>query len=167
VAGRQRVHPYKKDSPSKDGDESMVSPALLEAAKDVEKWIEERRKNWPGRKKSEQNVQAELDVQNLQSTTQVQVPAQVSVGSEVLSSNTPRPANSAKPCSYFLKGNCRWGKKCKFSHEAVSRTEPVFYKRFEAPTNSSLFKRLVQNDFDKENEMVLDFINHLFETKSL
>jgi hypothetical protein len=38
-------------------------------------------------------------------------------------------------------------------------------KRFEPPpTNTSLFKSLVQNDLDKENQTVLEFINYLYES---
>ncbi|KAA8896572.1 hypothetical protein TRICI_006852 [Trichomonascus ciferrii] len=37
-------------------------------------------------------------------------------------------------------------------------------KRFEPPpSNTSLFKSLVQNDLDKENQTVLEFINYLYD----
>lgn len=41
-------------------------------------------------------------------------------------------------------------------------------KRFEPPPpNTSLFKSLVQNDLDKENETVLEFINYLYDSGTI
>lgn len=174
VLGDQRAHPYKrepvKDSKdrrpkdSNDGDKSMVSPQVLEAARDVEKWIEERRKNWPGRNSANPEPEKSKSLA-CHSETEKSTEATVSSSTGTSTVNLSPSLLTTKPCNFFLKGNCRWGKKCKFSHDpdTTKNAQPVCYKRFEPPSNKSLFKLLVQNDFDKENEKVLDFILYLYQ----
>uniref|UniRef100_A0A060T790 ARAD1C26620p n=1 Tax=Blastobotrys adeninivorans TaxID=409370 RepID=A0A060T790_BLAAD len=138
------VRPGPYDRPDVGDEQAQISPAILEAAADVEKWIAERKKNWPtakriAEKKEEQGAKANEEDQKQEQT---------------------KPTTSKVPCKWYNQGRCLSGANCKFLHQKV-------YKRFEPPGQKSLYKRLVQNDLDHEDNKVLDFIVYLKENGHL
>jgi ribosome assembly protein 1 len=144
-----RSHPYRKaplpDGP--DGDLTSISPLVREASLDTAKWIADRKKNWPSAKRMEEKTkEKEQQSQKHQTATK---------GHDL----EEQPSIGVKACGYFARGRCKYGSKCKYSHSVPQMTNT--YKRFEAPVKGSLFTKLVQNDLDKENLKILEFISFL------
>lgn len=127
-----------------DGSLERVNPHILELSKDVQSWIAERRKNWPTRERTKRK----LDTQPLYSLVKDH-------------SVVKKPS---KVCKFFLRGNCRAGDNCRFLHTS---DYPRVYKRYETPLRESLFKKLVQRDYDHEDEPVLDFVIYLLDSGHL
>ncbi|KAK9472139.1 uncharacterized protein V1510DRAFT_418082 [Dipodascopsis tothii] len=64
-------------------------------------------------------------------------------------------------CKFYAStGTCRKGSACTFSHER-KHMKTRKYTRYEKPQQMPLFKRLVQNDWDKEDDKILDVIAYL------
>ncbi|KAK7204697.1 nuclear fragile X mental retardation-interacting protein 1-domain-containing protein [Myxozyma melibiosi] len=147
----------------------------LQTEADIAKWIAERKARWPTasrveekEKEREKARQLQLEQQNLQGEDQ-----QLQDHQGISESTT---AKRQPICKFFAStGHCKRGDQCKFLHEQRPATDnkrvataadglrTKRYKRFEAPRKMPLFKRLVQNDWDKENEKILDFIAFLAE----
>lgn len=137
-----------------DGDISSVSPHVLEAAQDVDKWLAERRRNWPTRERIAAHAEAQPARQD-----SVKLDSGAANATQKLETPASRMAQRTqkRTCRFFAKGNCRAGDKCRFAHVR----EPFVPKRYEAPSKTSLFLKLVQSDHDAEDELLLDFIYYL------
>ncbi|KAK9322708.1 hypothetical protein V1517DRAFT_322598 [Lipomyces orientalis] len=136
----------------------------LETEEDIVKWINERKNNWPTAKRIEEK-QEELKRKKVEEEESRKVKEKLQ---EEQSKQNNEMLSKRNICKFFAKtGRCNRGSKCAFSHErsanaASSATLPTKkYKRFVKPQKMPLFKRLVQNDWDKENAKVLDFISYL------
>ncbi|KAK9329991.1 hypothetical protein V1520DRAFT_294266 [Lipomyces starkeyi] len=135
----------------------------LRTEEDIAKWISERKKKWPTERRIQEREQ------ELQRKTVEEDEARKT--KEKLREEKKKEEDSifAKHniCKFFAKtGRCNRGSKCSFSHERPANTSSTAlttkkYKRYNKPQKMPLFKRLVQNDWDKENEKVLDFISYL------
>lgn len=132
---------------------------LLVTPEDIEKWRAERRLNWPTNKR----------VQEKQDKEQEQKVKKQKPNPEEKSTKEPA---GAKKCTFFAKtGKCKFGDKCRFSHDKSASTasnsssnEPAkVYRRYQAPKKMPLYKKLFRTDIMKENETLLAFINHLNE----
>ncbi|ANB13974.1 hypothetical protein AWJ20_4927 [Sugiyamaella lignohabitans] len=148
-----------------DGDLSSISPEIREAAKDIENWIAERRKKWPSaqrivEKEKEDQQRQEREKKRHEFRLEHEGASSTAITASSTSSSSTKPL-----CRYFLKGKCKAGTKCQYSHDKTNpSTSTPKYKRFEAPDRSSLFKKLVQTDLDRENSRILDFLVYLGET---
>lgn len=125
---------------------------VLVTPEDIENWRAERRLNWPTSKRVLERQQ--LEQEHKQKKQKTNAPAQ------------PRK------CTFFAKsGKCKFGDKCRFSHEKSTGTktaasaEPTskVYKRYQAPKKMPLYKKLFRTDVMQENETLLAFIKHLNE----
>ncbi|KAK9251637.1 nuclear fragile X mental retardation-interacting protein 1-domain-containing protein [Lipomyces tetrasporus] len=132
----------------------------LQTEEDIVKWISERKKNWPTAKRIELK-QEELQRKKAEEEEPRKVKEKLQ---EEQSKQKNEELSKRNICKFFAKtGRCNRGSTCAFSHE---RSANAFiatkkYKRFVKPQKMPLFKRLVQNDWDKENGKVLDFISYL------
>ncbi|KAK9460432.1 nuclear fragile X mental retardation-interacting protein 1-domain-containing protein [Lipomyces oligophaga] len=122
----------------------------LESDEDIAKWIEERKKRWPTADRIRQREQEKADDEQRFQTEEQQKKL------------TIKDSRKSHLCRYFARnGRCDRGAKCIYAHERPAqevRQNTKIYKRYEKPQRMPLFKRLFQNDIDKENEQVLDFI---------
>ncbi|ODQ65824.1 hypothetical protein NADFUDRAFT_82782 [Nadsonia fulvescens var. elongata DSM 6958] len=181
-----------KPQPAKKSREPVPIPGtgiMLVTDDDIKLWIEQRKKNWPSRKRVEEKVQEkqlrdterEL-IQKDQNTLKRQREDQSEKGSLHDSKRAKNSGDkSSKPsCKFFARnGHCRWGQKCKYRHDAASaadadsknksnakdsskvkRFEP---RKFEPANKSSLYQLMVDNSMDQENTKVLDFVQFLFD----
>lgn len=167
---QSRLQPYSLPSRSTTGgikneanyadEESNITPQVdLDQAADAEKWIAERRKNWPSAKRVAEKEQEKERLKKLRQEAEKRVNNRVAAG-------TTTTEKKKKPiCKFWLKGKCHNGNKCRYSHENQQHSNRKL-KRYGPPEKQSLFKRLVQNDMNKENELVLDFVEYLH-TKGL
>ncbi|KAK9467317.1 hypothetical protein V1512DRAFT_260928 [Lipomyces arxii] len=118
----------------------------LKTDEDIENWINERKRNWP-------------------SARRIQEKAEEKIKPVTAHNALDRQKDSRRVCKFFTrKGKCSRGTACKFRHETTaqkSRHSVCDYKRYQKPQRMPLFKRLVQNDWDKENDKALDFIEYL------
>ena len=137
---------------------SIIVPGTsisLNTAQEIEEWIKERRKKWP----TTARVEAKLREQ------QVTASASAKAGS---STDNTRPKGV---CKFFARsGRCNNGAQCRFEHSRPAASDSprnnnnkskTEYKLYEAHKKMPLFKMLVRNDMDKENGVVLDFIEFL------
>lgn len=128
----------------------------LETEEDIQKWIEERRKNWPTRK----NVEAKQTKASTSTTKAGPPPAATEHGQKV--------------CQFFSRNqNCKFGAKCKNLHHSggtdsskkiINGIEVKIPQRYKQLANGSgsLFSKLVQKDlYEHENSTVLDFLEYL------
>lgn len=136
----------------------------LQTEEDIAKWIEERRKNWPTRKNIE-NKKAQLELKAV-----AEVPKETPLG------------HKKQVCKFYARnGKCKFGAKCKNSHEVANSgghnrsggnvksingikvNIPQRYTREASEaTSGSLFKKLVQRDlFENQNNAVMDFVLYL------
>lgn len=128
----------------------------LETEEDIQKWIEERRRNWPTRK----NVEAKLTKENTTTTKTASTPAVAE--------------HTQKVCQFFSRNqNCKFGAKCKNLHHSrgtdsskkiINGIEVKIPQRYKQLANGSgsLFSKLVQKDlYEHENSKVLDFLEYL------
>ncbi|KAK9373975.1 uncharacterized protein V1513DRAFT_130680 [Lipomyces chichibuensis] len=135
----------------------------LQTEEDIAKWISERKKKWPTERRIQEKEQ-ELQRKTVEED-------EVRKAKEKLREEKKKEEDNifAKHniCKFFAKtGRCNRGSKCSFSHQRMANTSSTAlttkkYKRYNKPQKMPLFKRLVQNDWDKENEKVLDFISFL------
>ncbi|KAK9454170.1 nuclear fragile X mental retardation-interacting protein 1-domain-containing protein [Dipodascopsis uninucleata] len=129
----------------------------LQTQEDIAKWISERRKNWPSVKRMEEKAKEEEEKKQRLSDAK-------EMGSNRSATDQSSMAIASNICKYYWKnGRCNRGDRCSFKHEQPLGSFKI-YKRFEKPKSMSLFKRLVQNDWDQENDRILDFIIYLVET---
>lgn len=159
------IEPPTKKSKS-DGDLNNVDQAIVLAARNHEQWIADRRINWPSKSRIAQKHAEEAAKKELEPLEETLVKV-VRVSSKSSSNAAPRRIR----CRFFLRGKCNAGKKCRFAHERVER-EPRLghervYKRFEPPTKTSLFVKLLQSDHDAEDEQLLQFIEFLHKRRPL
>jgi len=154
-----------------DGNLALVDSSILLAAQDPEKWIAERRKNWPSRARVAEklaNEAARNDAKEAGGSGDQGAGKSLTgekAGSGDAAEQTAGGSGKLRPvCRFFLRGRCNAGDKCRFRHER-DRPRPApherVYKRFEAPPNTSLFVRLVQTDQLSEDERFLHFLQHL------
>ena len=112
----------------------------LDTPEEVQRWIEERRRRYPGgapREEGEcESVGGAVDKLNCSQAD----PA----GKE--SDDHPSGQNRARPCKYFLRGRCRHGEQCKYLH-VKNETIISHPKGTTKPTGQSLLSRL-----DEEGE---------------
>ncbi|KAG5363901.1 hypothetical protein CJU89_3089 [Yarrowia sp. B02] len=136
---------------------------LLITPEDIEKWRAERRQNWPTKKRVLEKQEKEQEQTKKQKPNPTEKP----------NSKEPGP----KKCTFFMKtGKCRFGDKCRFSHDKsgstkssdkTSTTRPPadhaskVYRRYQAPKKMPLYKKLFRTDIMKENETLLAFLSHL------
>ncbi|RDW29961.1 nuclear fragile X mental retardation-interacting protein 1-domain-containing protein [Yarrowia lipolytica] len=148
---------------------------LLITPEDIEKWRAERRQNWPTRKRVQEKQEKEQEQQTKKQKTN---PGDMD---KLPTANNSNKESGPKKCSFFLKtGKCRFGDKCRFSHDKSGATAtgsassggapapPVdhaskVYRRYQPPKKMPLYKKLFRTDIMKENETLLAFINHLNE----
>lgn len=142
-----------------DGNLALVDRSILLAARDPERWVEERRKNWP----SKARVAAKLA--EAEASAKDAAGASTSRASDQGKSEAKGDKDTRPICRFFLRGKCQAGDRCRFRHERRPPSEHVrtdrVYKRFEAPPQSSLFVKLVQTDQQVEDETFLEFIQYL------
>lgn len=156
---------------------------LLITPEDIEKWRAERRQNWPTRKRvqekqeKDQEQKAKKQKLNASASEGGDKPATTAANSN---SNSSKESGGAKKCTFFMKtGKCRFGDKCRFSHDksgaatqknssnTSNTTAPSadhaskVYRRYQAPKKMPLYKKLFRTDIMKENETLLAFISHL------
>ncbi|KAK9368930.1 hypothetical protein V1509DRAFT_621919 [Lipomyces kononenkoae] len=134
----------------------------LQTEEDIAKWINDRKKNWPTERRIHEK---EDELRRKQIEEEEDRKVKEKLQEEKINQESNMFAN-ANICKFFAKtGRCNRGSKCQFSHERLANTSSSLnakkYKRYGRPQNMPLFKRLVQNDWDKENEKVLDFITYL------
>lgn len=108
---------------------------IFENDEDIQKWIEERKKNWPTNKrveeKKEELEKAKKIIENFTSKKQNQ-PREESQG-------TPK----SRVCSFWLKNRrCKNGKNCKFSHEVTDKTQGRGTGRNQTQSKSPFTKSL-------------------------
>ncbi|KAK9387794.1 hypothetical protein V1515DRAFT_569240 [Lipomyces mesembrius] len=135
----------------------------LQTEEDIAKWISERKQKWPTERRIQEK---ELEIQRKAVEYD-----EARKAKEKLREKKKKEEDNifAKHniCKFFAKtGRCNRGCKCPFSHERPANTSSTAltakkYKRYNKPQKMPLFKRLVQNDWDKENEKILDFISYL------
>ncbi|KAK9383720.1 nuclear fragile X mental retardation-interacting protein 1-domain-containing protein [Kockiozyma suomiensis] len=148
----------------------------LQTEADIAKWIAERRAKWPTAARM-QEKEKERQQQQHQEVEDQERAQNLGDNSAIQKQNgTDAPAKK-NFCRFFFKnGRCKMGNMCKFSHErsssdkfkrsigdrdGSSELRTKRYKRYEEPQRMPLFKRLVQNDLDKENSLILDFISFM------
>ena len=76
---------------------------------------------------------------------------------------------SHRPCRYFAKnGKCRNGDNCPYSHTVVAGKDPSkkLGKR-KAGTSSSLLRKLLQTDADREATLTLQLLNYIVDCNYL
>lgn len=176
--GNKYIYNYMSKVPKSDGNLDLVDQSILLAARDQQKWVEERRKNWPTRERIAKR-QAE---EKLNPPAPKRTPGtQPTDGGTAPSGNNGGGAAPKGPktilCRYFLRGRCNAGPRCRFSHDISKKdqeerapappSENRIYKRYEAPVKSSLFVKLVQTDHDAEDDRFLDFVAYLKGIKAL
>lgn len=131
----------------------------LQTEEDIQKWIQERKKNWPSKK----NVERKLA--DLKTTKRKQ--------------EEPKTTNKKlkQVCKFFLLNkSCKFGNNCKNIHESDSdyttinniktkipkAYENSYYTKENASENSSLYKMLVKKDqFELENEKFIEFLYYM------
>ncbi|ANZ76883.1 BA75_04271T0 [Komagataella pastoris] len=146
--------------PSADPGKPIPIPGtsiVLETEEDIKKWIDERKKNWPTRKRM-----LEKEESSKQHSTS--------------SANSP-PNKKKNPgiCRFYATtGKCRNGNKCKFVHGPPNlpnhRTVVLggitvqVPKRFTPSLNRGKLNNMLVEDehFKKENDKILDVITQLF-----
>ena len=181
-----RPHPYKRDQDTAFDEESTLISAIKVDIKDIEQWIADRKKNWPSNKRMAEKEKEKLEQDTRKNqglrdgllaekatNTSSNEKQNITEGNNnnnysYYNYNSNNNVHAGKRiCNYFSKaGKCRNGDNCRFVHERNSnnnKRQARKYERFEKPERMSLFKRLVQNDYDQENANVLDFIVHLHE----
>ncbi|KAK9237308.1 nuclear fragile X mental retardation-interacting protein 1-domain-containing protein [Lipomyces kononenkoae] len=134
----------------------------LQTEEDIAKWINERKKNWPTVKRIQEK---EEELRRKQAEAEEARKAKGKFQEEKTNQESTMFAKG-NICKFFAKtGRCNRGSKCPFSHERLANTGSALntkkYKRYGRPQKMPLFKRLVQNDWDKENEKILDFVSYL------
>lgn len=135
---------------------------MLRTEEDIEKWIEERKRNWPTRKNIEEKKRKYQEAQ----------------AAPAPQSNNTQNTQNKNVCRFYAKNRkCRFGNKCKNLHQTGQPSQnsnakmingllvniPQRYKNELPPDiHSSLYKKLVQRDlYEHENNIVLDFIKYL------
>lgn len=83
---------------------------VFENEEDIQKWIEERKKNWPTKKRvEEKNDEIEKSkkiIENLSNNSN--------------NTKTKSGSSNIRICKFWMKnGKCKSGKNCKFSHDAT------------------------------------------------
>lgn len=112
---------------------------VLETEEDIARWIEERKKNWPSRKRMAEKAQAE------------------EARTEPAASPLPKKKAPA-PCLHFLRtGKCRYGTKCTRSHDSLGNSLPARY----GLKRQRLFQLLVHRDNHHANAQALALIKLL------
>ncbi|ODV96088.1 hypothetical protein PACTADRAFT_49501 [Pachysolen tannophilus NRRL Y-2460] len=168
---------------------------VLTTPEDIQKWIEERKKNWPSKKRileKEELKKQKIETQSISTST--------SSKSIELKGKRPGDNNNEdderndikkrkRICKYFARGNCR-NQNCQMSHDLKSaqmeqaqrplkNNKLVYFngipvnipERYAASLNKgkSLHTLIIENDifFKEQNEKILDFIEKLFTKKIL
>lgn len=133
----------------------------LQTEEDIQKWIEERKKNWPSKRNVERK-KAEV----------------ASSGNKRKQEESTNSNKKSKQICKFYKQNksCKFGNNCKNIHETesdfttinniktrlVKPFENNYYTKENASENSSLYKMLVKKDqFELENEKFIEFLYYL------
>ncbi|KAK9491586.1 hypothetical protein V1508DRAFT_421351 [Lipomyces doorenjongii] len=135
----------------------------LQTEEDIAKWIIERKQKWPTERRI-QEKELELQRKAVEEDEARKAKEKLREKKKQEEDNIFAKHNI---CKFFAKtGHCNRGSKCPFSHERPANTSSTAlttrkYKRYNKPQKMPLFKRLVQNDWDKENDKVLDFISYL------
>ena len=132
----------------------------LESDEDIQKWIEERKKNWPTKKNLEKK---QLEQENEKKRKPHDTPR-----------NTKKPKNICR--FYQQHKTCKFGNKCKNLHEVESdykiinnikvkvpqNYENHYYNPHNPSENSSLYKMLVKKDqLELENTQFIDFLYYM------
>ncbi|AOA61277.1 hypothetical protein PP7435_CHR1-1512 [Komagataella phaffii CBS 7435] len=145
--------------PSADPGKPIPIPGtsiVLQTEEDIQKWIEERKKNWPTRKRMLEKEESSKQ----HSTSSADSP--------------PKKKNPGICRFYATTGKCRNGNKCKFvhgppnlpNHRAVvlGGITVQVPKRFSPSLNRGKLNNMLVEDehFKKENDQILDFITKLF-----
>lgn len=158
---RQDAKPAAADA-KPDGDLALVSPAVLEASKDIDAWIAERRKRFPTAERiKEKEAEQKEKAQSVPEKTETK--PNVEKESPATNAGNSKEKRGPPICKYFQSGKCRKGNNCKFAHTPKDQSTRLAYKRFEPPSASSLFVKLVQRDMEADNAKVLDFVQFLNE----
>lgn len=167
------------DEESKPSSNPVFIPGTtikLETEEDIQKWIAERKKNWPSRNNIERKRQQMLEQSQDNSNDSVQEPKKRKLVDEqqTNTNNQKRPRNI---CRFFQQhGTCRFGNKCKNIHEKESdykiinnikvkvpkNFENPYYNPHNSSEKSSLYKMLVKKDqLELENNQFIDFLFYL------
>ncbi|ODQ78068.1 hypothetical protein BABINDRAFT_163095 [Babjeviella inositovora NRRL Y-12698] len=138
----------------------------LESEEDIAKWIEERKKRWPSRKRLTEKEDERVKQQ--EKTKEAAEKRQ----SEVVLDGPPakRPQPQQRLCKFFLRnGKCQFGSKCKNKHvsptelkqvrKTINGVAVVIPEKYSGATGkNNFFKNLIRKELETENEEVLDFI---------
>ncbi|OZJ05482.1 hypothetical protein BZG36_01621 [Bifiguratus adelaidae] len=185
-----------------DGDEGPIRlKRKLETPEEIEKWREERRKNWPteaniAKKKQEQEerlaarqeqqkrVKKQDGSQNdntldaapddePDSSDSLDSDSDMDPERDAISSKNPTAATKgpmSKPCKYFVKGNCRRGKRCTFRHDAEDRKNQKMNatdKAADVPRSMrinnrpNLLQALLQKEINNEHKILMQCFSWL------
>lgn len=140
----------------------------LETDEDIQKWIAERKRNWPTKKNLEMK---QLESQQVNDNNDKKRKAQDDNKS---TDNAKKPRNICR--FYKQHQSCKFGNKCKNSHELDSdyklinnikvkvpkNFENKYYNPNNPSENSSLYKMLVKKDqLELENNQFIDFLYYL------
>ena len=106
---------------------------------DIKLWIEERKKNFPTKKRIEEKKAKS---------------AITSLVSGYSSSDTEKPK---KLCTYFQKGKCIHGENCKFLHDT-----PKPQKK-EKPKKKSLLEKMVYSEMQREQYLTLQCLQFMMD----
>ncbi|WEJ97375.1 hypothetical protein PSN45_004926 [Yamadazyma tenuis] len=151
--------------------ESSASPIYipgttikLETDEDIQKWIAERRKNWPSTK----NLERKQQEKHSDKKRKLQ---------EEPSTSSPTTKKPRQICRFYQNNkSCRFGDNCKNMHESETDFKMInnmkvkvpksfennYYVKENASENMSLYKMLVKKDqFELENDKFIEFLYYL------
>lgn len=132
----------------------------LQTEEDIANWIAERRKRWPTRK----NIELKEKAKN-------ESVAAMASRKRVAEDSGPTKKRKTVCRFYQQQGRCRFGNKCKNSHEdfkpdltahTINGIEVQIPKMYSKRDDSLLFRNLVKQDqSEHENALVIAFIEFL------
>jgi len=153
---------------------------------DIKLWIEERKKNFPTRKKhqdrllkDQQQKQGNKDGEKKENCVIASLVSGYSSSSES-DKDAPKTPSSPKPqiktrlCAYYKRGKCIHGNNCKYIHDdtATTTNNPQAKQKNNNTNNkkqqkSSLLQKLVQSEIQREQYLTLQCLQFLMDEQLL